>query len=79
MNETPSSIAKMVLLVSIVTVAAVVLVQGGAILVTGKTLRGAGVAIGVPVGLMVAWMMRGSFRRASQRGSGDESSRRRGG
>lgn len=53
--ETPRSVFKLTLIVAATTAIVVVIVQVAARLITGKTLGGLAVAIGVPVALGVVW------------------------
>jgi hypothetical protein len=62
---TIKEIARITLWTCLAVSVAVVLVQLTARLITGKTLGGPGAAIGVPVGIMVATVLRKSRRRKS--------------
>lgn len=54
-TETARSVIKSTLLITAVTALVVVVVQVAARLITGKTIGGVGVAVGVPVALTILW------------------------
>jgi hypothetical protein len=62
-NETLRAGAKLVAITVVVTVLAVVVVQVAARMITGKSLNGPGVAIGVPVAFTIILLMRGRLGR----------------
>ena len=61
-TETARSVIKSTLLITAVAALAVVVVQVAARLITGKTIGGVGVAVGVPVALTILWGT-GALRR----------------
>jgi hypothetical protein len=56
-TETPRSIVKTMLILVALTSVAVVVIQVAARLITGKTLGGVSVAVGVPVAFVLLWTL----------------------
>jgi hypothetical protein len=56
-TETPRSLVKTMLIMVALTSVAVVVIQVAARLITGKTLGGVSVAVGVPVAFVLLWTL----------------------